>query len=294
MDDEGMGAFVLTCAPPARTTREQHMFVRRIAAVAGWLGLATLVVPLTACDVEPDPADTEQVVIGVSGTRPGLAAVDADGTFSGLEVDLATYVARGLGWDADDLRFVLLAPDRGEAALADGDVDVALTSYAEPAEPADRAVEVAGPYLVAGQDLLVARDSRITGPHHLDGLTVCGETGSPALERLQAPDLAPGAIVRPVDDLAGCVDLLLAGEVDAVTADDVVLAGWAAEHPDDVRVVGTPFTTTTYDIALPEGSPDVAAVDTLVAQALADGTWQAAVDRWLGGSGYSAPIPPVP
>lgn len=265
------------------------MSVRRTPAVrwAGWVGLATLALPLTACGVEPDPTGTEQVVIGVSGTQPGLATVDADGTFSGFQVDLATYVARGLGWDADDLRFVLVSPGRAEAALADGDVDVALTSYAEPA------AEVAGPYLVAGQDLLVARESQVTGPRHLDGLTVCGVAGSADLERLQAPDLAPGALVRPADDLAGCVDRLLAGEVDAVTADDVVLAGWAAEHPDDLRVVGTPFTTTTYDIALPAGSPDVAVVDTLVAQALADGTWQAAVDRWFGGSGWTTPPPPV-
>ncbi|MDO9457297.1 transporter substrate-binding domain-containing protein [Nocardioides sp.] len=263
--------------------------MRRTAVATG---VAAVLLLLTACtDADPDdPAD--DLVIGISGTDPGLALADGDGGYSGLEVDLASYLARGLGWDDDDITFEMVDPAERETALASGDVDMVVSGYAITAER-DLAVDFAGPYFVAGQDLLVAEDARTTGPRDLDGSTVCGADGSAGLAQI-GEELSPGAVLRPVADTGTCVDLLLSGQVDAVTADDVVLAGYAEEHPDELRVVGSPFTTHYYGVGLPEDSPDVGAVNTLIASALADGTWQAEVDRHLGRSGYTAPLPPAP
>lgn len=265
------------------------MTVRRIAAVAG---AAALVLSLTACGGDDEPVNAgDDLVIGVSGTDPRVAMVNADGSFSGFDVDIASYVAKGLGWNDRDVVFQMVEPDQRERALATGDVDMVVSTYAMT-EESRKAVDFAGPYFVAGQDLLVGKDSTVTGPRSLETQMVCAQTGSPAFAGyLQA---FPEASLRGADSVGDCVDLLLAGEVKAVTADDVVLAGHAAEHSADLKVVGSPFATSYYGIGLPKGSPDVAAVDALLARAIDDGTWQADVDRNFAGSGYVPPLPPTP
>lgn len=268
------------------------MSVRRIAALTG---VAALVLSMTACSGDDTAIDNtnDELIIGVSPANPGLAQQNTDGSFSGFDVDLAAYVAKGLGWAERDVIYVPVMPADRESSLANGDVDMIVSAYAINAER-DKSVDFAGPYFIAGQDLLVTQDSRITGPRSLDGRTVCGTVGSPGLARVQDPEYSAGAILREEPDNQSCVELLLAGEVDAVTTDDVVLAGFAQQHPDEIKVVGSPFSTEYYGIGLPEGSPDVAVVNDLLARAIDDGTWQADFDRHLDRSGYTAPLPPTP
>ncbi len=267
------------------------MSVRRTALVGG---LAALVLSLTACGDDTAVTNTpDDLVIGVSGTDPGLAMVNLDGSFSGFDVDLAAYLAKGLGWNDRDVTFEMVPPEGREAALANGDIDMIVSAYPMTAER-DKAVDFAGPYFIAGQDLLVAHDSRVTGPRSLDGERVCGEEGSPALARIKEADYSPGASLQEAADISTCVERLLADQVDAVTADDVVLAGFAETHPDDIKVVGSPFTTDYYGVGLPPGSPDVAVVNDLLARAINDGTWQADFETHFGRSGFTPPMPPQP
>lgn len=258
--------------------------------------LAVLATALAACsgdggDSGDNPED--DLVIGVSGTNPGLALANADGTFSGFDVDMGSYVAKKLGWSERQVTFRMLATDEREAALSTGEVDMVVSAYSITAARAE-VVDFAGPYFVAGQDLLVPKGSAISGPSSLDGRTVCGSTGSTGLARIQQPEYSQAAVLREAEDNAACVDLLLAGQVDAVTTDDAILAGFAAMHPDDVRVVGSPFSTEYYGVGLPKGSPDIAAVNYALQMAIDDGTWQSSFERNLGSSGYVAPLAPAP
>ena len=256
--------------------------------------LALLATSVSACS-DDDPVATEQarVVIGVSGTHPGLSAERADGTFSGFDVDLASYVARKLGWSERQVTFRAIPDGDREQALSTGEVDMVVSAYTITTGRA-KVVDFAGPYFVAGQDLLVARTSTIGGPRSLGGKTVCGVRGSADLARVQDPGFSRTAVLKGADDIDACVDLLLAGRVDAVTTDDAVLAGFAAKHPKKLRLVGSPFSTDYYGIGLPHGSPDVAVVNSILQRAIDDGSWQAAFDRHLGASGFAAPLPPVP
>ena len=269
----------------------------RTSACALALLSSLTALPATGCsEDEPVPASSEELVIGISTTdRPGLTFRDDRDprSFAGLEIDLGSYVAAGLGWEAGDVSFVPVEADLRESSLASGDVQMVLSAYLE-SDATKGSVAFTDPYFVAGQDLLVAEDSTTTGPTSLEAQTVCVTQGTPDIERLRAAGLPASALVQEAEDTTECVERLRRGEVDAVTADDVLLAGHAARHPAELRVVGSPFSTQEYRVGLPPDSPDVAAVDTLLARALADGTWQDAVDRYLGASGYSAPLPPTP
>ncbi|MFB9312850.1 glutamate ABC transporter substrate-binding protein [Nocardioides plantarum] len=257
--------------------------------------LAVLATSVSACSNDDDAkaSDDARIVIGVSDARPGLSAEKADGSFSGFDVDMASYVARRLGWSDRQVTFRALPDDDREQALSTGEVDMVVSAYTITTERA-KAVDFAGPYLVAGQDLLVARKSEISGPRSLNGKTVCGTRGSAELARVQEAEFSRRAVLKGADDIAACVDLLLAGRVDAVTTDDAVLAGFAKKHATRLRLVGSPFSTDYYGIGLPQGSPDVAVVNDILQRAIDDGTWQASFDRHLGASGFAAPLPPVP
>ncbi|CAN5690980.1 glutamate ABC transporter substrate-binding protein [soil metagenome] len=265
----------------------------RIRTAVAVLAVGAPSVALGGCAADGSADPSARIVIGVDGTTRGLSYPGADGTFSGFEVDVATYVARGLGWSPDTIELYPLDTDGSETALASGAVDMVVSGALSPADSQD--VAVAGPYFVAGQDLLVdLDDAAITGPHSLDGTSVCSTTGSTAAQDLTSPEYSPGAHLRELPDTSACVTALLAGDVDAVTGDDLVLAAYAEQHPGRLKVLGSPLSTQQYDIGLPAGSPDVAAVHALLEEMVADGAWQASFDRFLGHSGLTPSPPRIP
>ena len=92
-----------------------------------------------------------------------------------------------------------------------------------------------------------------------------------------------------------CVTALAASEVDAVTTDDVILAGFAAEpqYKGKLRVLGKGFSTERYGIGVKKGdSQRVEQVNAALKEYIADGSWEAALKKTVGPSGYSLPKAP--
>jgi len=82
--------------------------------------------------------------------------------------------------------------------------------------------------------------------------------------------------------------------VDAVTTDDAILKGYAAQKPDQLRVVGKPFSVEKYGIGLPHDDKAIRDfVNNVLEAAGKDGTWQKIYDGTLGRSGSSATMPPL-
>ena len=156
-------------------------------------------------------------------------------------------------------------------------------------------VDFAGPYYVAGQDLLVREDDdSINGPDDLAGKRVCAATGSTPIQRIR--DDYPDAEPVEFDTYTECVDQLEAGQIDAVSTDDIILAGYAADpkYEGMFRVVGETFSEEPYGIGLTKGDDDFRTFlnDTLE-ESYEDGTWKEAFDATLGASGSEAPEPPA-
>ena len=87
---------------------------------------------------------------------------------------------------------------------------------------------------------------------------------------------------------------MLAGKIAAITGDDVALAGYVAENPQELKVVGSPFAIHRYGVGLPEGSPDVAVVNKILTEMIDSGAWRNSFVRYLHASGTTVPAPPVP
>nr|WP_242583121.1 glutamate ABC transporter substrate-binding protein [Amycolatopsis sp. 195334CR] len=233
------------------------------------------------------------VVIGVKSDQPGLGMQNpADGTRSGFDIEIARIVAGGLGLDDNRIVYQNVESAGRETALRDGTVDFYVGTYAITDKRKEQ-VSFAGPYLTGGQSLLVRRDeTAITGKDTLRGKKVCSVTGSSPLQRIQQLNLTEPENIVALSTYADCVSRLSGGEVDAVTTDDALLKGYAAEDPDVLKVVGEPFDQLAYGIGLAkDDKPLRDKVNDLLQAALDDGRWQSAYDRTLGRSGSSTPKP---
>ena len=150
----------------------------------------------------------------------------------------------------------------------------------------------AGPYYVTGQQLMVAADDdSIAGPEDLEGKEVCSVTGSTSIETVEKEY---GATPRGFDTYSECRDQLVAGQVDAVTTDGAILLGYAAENPDELKVVGDPFSEERYGVGYTLGDTAFCEyIQETLQAAMDDGTWLEAFEATLGVSTDEEPEPPT-
>lgn len=234
-----------------------------------------------------------RLVVGVKEDQPYLGEKDpARGTYSGFDIEIAKMMAASLGFDPQRIAYKAIASANRETALQNGQIDYYVGTYTIN-DMRKKLVGFAGPYYMAGQGLLVNKDDEdIKGPDDLDGKRVCSAAGSTPYQRMQTD--YPKAVLVAYDNYSICVDNLLTYQVDAVTTDDAILQGYAAKVPDELKLVGKPFSKEPYGIGVPRGDNALRFVlDDALAAHEKNGDWKKAYDVTLGLSGVPAPKPPA-
>ncbi|MFF0202064.1 glutamate ABC transporter substrate-binding protein [Streptomyces sp. NPDC005017] len=270
------------------------MKLRKVSAAAA----AALVLSLTATACGGDDGDNdsgsgsgtgggETIKIGIKYDQPGLGLKEPGGKFSGFDVDVATYVAKELGYEPDQIEFVETKSADRENALARGDVKFIAATYSITDERKQK-VDFAGPYLLAHQDLLVKSDSDITKGTDLNGKKLCSVTGSTSAQNVQK-EIAPKAQLQEYSSYSECIANLQSGAVDAVTTDDSILAGFAAQeqYKGQFKLAGLKLSNENYGIGVKKG--DTATVDKINAaleKMVADKAWDKAVADNFGPANY--------
>jgi glutamate transport system substrate-binding protein len=229
-----------------------------------------------------------KLVIGAKNDQPFLGFEDADGKRSGFDIEIAKMIAADLGFSPDMIEFKTVDTGNREAAISKGEVDLYIGTYTINDERKKR-VGFAGPYYTAGADLLVRKDDgTIGGPFSLEGKTVCSVKGSTALREIKKPDYNTTTVETA--KYTECVQQLLDRDVDAVTTDDAILMGYAAQRPEKLKVVGSRFTEEPYGVGM---NKDDEALRDAVSDAIEahdrNGDHKKAYDATLGlsGSKYS-------
>lgn len=230
--------------------------------------------------------------VGAKEDQPYLGEKDpATGVYSGFDIEIARMMAASLGFDPKTVRFKTIASANRETALQNGQIDYYVGTYTVN-DMRKKLVGFAGPYYMAGQGLLVRTDEDdIHGPQDLAGKTVCSAAGSTPYQRIAAD--YPKAKLVAYDTYSICVDNLLTFQVDAVTTDDAILLGFAAKAPDEMKVVGKPFSEEPYGIGVPRSDNALRlALDDALEANEKNGNWKKAFEATLGLSGAPAPKPP--
>jgi polar amino acid transport system substrate-binding protein len=148
-------------------------------------------------------------------------------------------------------------------------------------------------YYRSGQKILVRRGSGARSLAQLSGQRVCAPRGTSSLTTLRAR--APQAVAVESDSHTGCLVLFQQGQVDAITGDDTVLAGLAAQDPYAVVPKQQAFTAEPYGLGMNADHVDlVRFVNARLAQLRSDGEWTRIYNRWLAAPLGPAPDPPKP
>jgi glutamate transport system substrate-binding protein len=236
-----------------------------------------------------DFAESGEITIGVKYDQPGIGFKGAtDDMPVGFDPEIGKILAADLGIAPEDITWKETISDNREPFLQQGEVDLVIASYSITPERRE-VVGQAGPYYVTGQQLLVKSDSDIASLDDVKGTEVCSVTGSTSLENSKAE----GAKPRGFDTYSECVDQVLSGTVDAMTTDGAILLGYAAEQPEELKVVVEPFSEERYGVGYSKDQPEMCQwiVDTLT-EAQENGKWAEAFESTLGQAGVETPDPP--
>ncbi|GIM92277.1 glutamate ABC transporter substrate-binding protein [Paractinoplanes toevensis] len=212
-----------------------------------------------------------------------------NGQVEGFDVDMGRQLAQAIFGDPNKLQIKVIGYDKRVSSVRDGDVDVvADTMTANCSRWKD--VNFSTIYYEAGQRVLVSKDSKATKIEDLGGKKVCSAAGSTSFLNIQAVTTKPIAVAKPA--FGDCLVAFQQNEVDAISTDDTILAGMAAQDPY-AKVVGEKFTEEPYGMALSQNYPEFTRfVNAVLEKNRANGTWTATYNKWLGSFG-AAPKPPA-
>lgn len=234
-----------------------------------------------------------KLIIGSKADQPYLGFEDqATKKRSGFDVEIAKMIAAELGFTESQIEWKTVDSSTRETAISKGQVDYYVGTYTIN-DKRKAQVGFAGPYYKAGADLLVRKDeTSITGPDSVKGKKVCSIKGSTPLQEIKQPKY--GAQTTELGKYSDCVQQLLTKQVDAVTTDDAILKGYAAQNPTKLKVVGKPFTQEPYGIGMNKADKVLRdAVNNALDKRIKDGTYKKIYEATLGLSGSAYTPPPA-
>ncbi|MEU9558490.1 glutamate ABC transporter substrate-binding protein [Streptomyces fumanus] len=275
------------------------MKLRKVTAASA----AVLTLALTATACGSDDGDdggsssgggSKKITIGIKFDQPGLGQKTPQG-YAGFDVDVATYVAKKLGYSEDQIEWKESKSADRETMLQRGDVDFIAATYSITPERQEK-VDFAGPYLLAHQDVLIrADDDSIKSPEDLNDKKLCSVTGSTSAQNVKEK-LAPKAQLQQYPTYSACLTGVQNKAIDALTTDDSILAGYAAQSQfkGKFKLGGFKMTNENYGIGLKKGSDLKDKINDALEAMVSDGSWQKAVDANLGPAGYkNDPAPKI-
>lgn len=211
------------------------------------------------------------------------------GEITGFDVDIAGEVARDIFGTPTQVEYRILSSADRINALRNNQVDIVVKTMTITCERRTQ-VNFSTVYLTAYQRILVPRDSPIAQASDLSGKRVCAVEGTTSLERIQ--QISPAPIIISVVTWADCLVAIQQRQVDAVSTDDTILAGLAAQDPF-LHIVGPNMAQEPYGIGINlDNTPLVRFVNGTLERIRRDGTWNTLYRKWLSVLGPT-PAPPV-
>jgi len=248
--------------------------------------------PLPASSQLTKIKDRGRLIAGVSADTLLLGARNpVSNAIEGFDIDMLHMVADAIFGDPNKLELKVITSAQRIPALTDGTVDIVARNMTINCARWQQ-IAFSAEYYHSGQKLLVSSKSPETTLDQLSGKRVCAPNASTSLEKLkQFTKVVPVA----ADTHTGCLVMFQQGKVYAITGDDTVLAGLAAQDPYAKVTTAPAFTAEPYGLGMPKNDPNfVRFVNKVLEDAKADGRWKAAYDRWLAEALGPAPAPPRP
>ena len=236
----------------------------------------------------------QKITIGTKFDQPLFGLKGLDGKPTGFDVEIGKIIAAELGIAADKIEWVETKSAVREEVIEQSKVDLVVATYTINDTRKQR-VGFAGPYYVAGQDIMVRKDdTSITGPDSFkDGTKkVCSVTGSTPAKKIEEYVKDKTAQIVLFGGYAQCVEALKTKVVDAVTTDNVILLGYVDQDPTAFKILNKPFTQEPYGIGVKKDDTKFRDfINTVLEKIYTDGRYAQA---WKDTVGDVAPAPTGP
>ncbi|WP_288657879.1 transporter substrate-binding domain-containing protein [uncultured Limosilactobacillus sp.] len=251
--------------------------------------LAAMLLTLSACgqsvakqDVLARDEQSKQITWGVkSDTRLfGLENIRT-GKLEGFEIDLAKAMTKKILGPNGKCVFIPVTSGTRVPLLKNGNIDAIMATMTITPER-EKQVDFTHSYFDAGQSLLVKKGSPIKNIHDLNrpGKVVLGVSGSNSVKNVTKH--APKARVLQLSDYAQAMTALKSKQGDALTTDNGILYGMAAENPG-YEVVGGNFTKEPYGIAVNKNQGRFRnKLNWALREVERDGTYNRLLLKWFG------------
>ena len=226
-----------------------------------------------------DKGTGKKLTIATDATWPPMEFVDKDKNIVGFDIDMMKAIAAEAGFEVE---FKNTAWDGIFAGLATDKYDAVISSVTIT-EERQKTMDFSAPYVNAGQVLVVKKD--LAGMDKLDQFTgksvgaQIGTTGAIEISKNKAITL------KSYDEIGLAIEDLANGRIDAVVCDSPIAADFALQNPqykDVLKIVGEPFTTEEYGIAVNKGNKEVLdLINDGLAKVMKKGTNKELEKKWL-------------
>jgi polar amino acid transport system substrate-binding protein len=207
-----------------------------------------------------------------------------DGRIEGFDIDMIRAVAQAIFGNPDKVEYKAISDAQRIPDIVSGTVDIVAHTMTITCARLKQ-VDFSSVYFDAAQRVLVLKNSTARDLTDLSGQKVCATTGSDSLAVIAAAKAIPVAVPYWTD----CLVLLQQGAVAAISTDDSILVGLAAQDPW-TKLIGPRLTDEPYGLAISKQHPDfVAFVNAVLEQLRTDGQWSASYAHWIG-----TPVPAPP
>lgn len=201
----------------------------------GTLAATTLVAGLAGAATLDEVKARGQLICGSNTGLTGFGAPDANGNWSGFDVDLCRALAAVVLGDPSKVQFVPTTGETRFTALQSGEVDVLIRNSTWTfSRDSELALDFVAVNYYDGQGFMVKRDLGVSSAKELDGATVCIQTGTTTELNLADFFKENNISYQPVTvaDDSEAQRQYLAGACDAYTTDVSGLAASRATMPD--------------------------------------------------------------
>lgn len=202
------------------------------------------------------------------------------GKVEGFDIDIAKGLAKKILGDENKIELKEVTSKTRIPMLNNGEID-AIIATMTITEERKKEVDFSDVYFMAGQSLLVKKDSKINSVKDLKkGMTVLTAKGSTSAQNIRK--VAPQVNVLEFENYAEAFTALKAGQGDALTTDNALLWGMAKQDPN-YRVLDETFTEEPYGIAVRKGDTEfLKVINEYLKEIKENGEYDKIYEKWIG------------
>ena len=235
-----------------------------------------------ASDATSDTASAEvttvepgKLIMSTNAAFPPYEMTADDGSFEGIDVEIAGAIAEKLGLELqiDDMDFdaALLAAQTGKSDMVMAGVTVT--------EDRQTVMDFSDSYAAGIQVVIVPEDSDIASPDDLEGKLIGTQRATTG--NIYCVDEYGEDAVITYDNGLTAVQALTNGQLDCVIIDNAPAQSFVEANPG-LKILDTAFAEEDYAIGVAKGNTQLLdAINSILAEMEADGTTQAIVDKYI-------------